>query len=84
KDVPNLDRLGFPIAEVDSQGQAIITKVEGSGGLLSEATCKEQLLYEIHQPNAYKTPDVTADFSNVYFEEIGPDKVAIYGGTGYE
>ncbi|MDO7459873.1 acyclic terpene utilization AtuA family protein [Acinetobacter baumannii] len=84
KDVPHLDRLGFPIAEVDSKGQAVITKVEGSGGLVSEATCKEQLLYEIHQPNAYKTPDVTADFSNVYFEQIGPDEVAVYGGTGYE
>ncbi|GAA5008450.1 DUF1446 domain-containing protein [Acinetobacter puyangensis] len=83
KDVPHLDRLGFPIAEVDSEGNAIITKVEGSGGFVTEATCKEQLLYEIHQPDAYLTPDVIADFSHVYFKALAPDQVAVYGAAGY-
>ena len=52
KDVAGLARLGFPIAEVDADGTAVITKVPGSGGRVSEATCKEQLLYEIHDPAA--------------------------------
>lgn len=82
KDVPNLARLGFPIAEVNSDGAAILTKVEGSGGLLSRATCTEQLLYEIQDPCAYLTPDVVADFSKVSFEELGPDRVLVHGGSG--
>src|SRR5262249_41215525 len=58
KDVPDLARLGFPIAEVDADGTAFVTKVAGSGGCVTAATCKEQLLYEIHDPAAYITPDV--------------------------
>lgn len=82
KDVANLARLGFPIGEVDEDGTVIITKVEGSGGQVTAATCKEQLLYEIHDPAAYLTPDVVADFSNVCVEEAGPDRVRISGATG--
>ncbi|MGA8741775.1 MAG: acyclic terpene utilization AtuA family protein [Terracidiphilus sp.] len=82
KDVPNLAHLGFPIAEVNSDGAAIFTKVEGSGGLLNRTTCTEQLLYEIQDPSAYLTPDVVADFSKVSFEELGPDRVLIRGGSG--
>ncbi len=82
KDVPNLAHLGFPIAEVNSDGAAILTKVEGSGGLLNRSTCTEQLLYEIQDPSAYLTPDVVADFSNVSFEELGPDRVLVHGGSG--
>jgi len=82
KDVPNLDRLGFPIAEVSADGSAILTKVAGSGGLLNRATCTEQLLYEIQDPAAYYTPDVIADFSQVAFEELGPDRVRISGASG--
>ncbi len=82
KDVPNLARLGFPIAEVAEDGAAVITKVAGSGGRITLATCKEQLLYELLDPAAYLQPDVTADLSGVRFAELAPDRIAVSGGTG--
>jgi hypothetical protein len=82
KDVPGLARLGFPIAEVDEDGSLVITKVAGSGGRVTEATCKEQLLYEIDDPGRYFAPDVIADFSGVTVTEVGPDRVSVRGGTG--
>jgi hypothetical protein len=82
KDVPDLARLGFPIGEVGEDGSLVITKVEGSGGAVTAQTCKEQLLYEVHDPARYLQPDVVADFSHVTVEEIGPDRVRISGGRG--
>jgi hypothetical protein len=82
KDVAGLARLGFPVAEVGEDGAAVITKVPGSGGAVTRATCTEQLLYEIHDPAAYVTPDVIADFSGVTFVEDGADRVAVHGATG--
>lgn len=82
KDVADLARLGFPIAEVDERGDCVITKVAGSGGAVTEATCKEQLLYEIHDPRRYLTPDVVADFSGVTVEAVGVDRVAVRGASG--
>jgi hypothetical protein len=84
KDIPDLARLGFPIGEVGEDGSLVITKVEGSGGAVTAQTCKEQLLYEVHDPTRYLQPDVTADFSQVMVEEIGRDRVRISGGRGSE
>ena len=83
KDVAGLARLGFPIGEVDEDGSLVITKVEGSGGKVSAATCKEQILYEIGNPGRYLTPDVVADFSEVTVAEVGPGRVRISGGKGH-
>jgi hypothetical protein len=82
KDVEGLARLGFPIGEVREDGDLIVTKVAGSGGSVTPATVKEQLLYEIHDPSQYLQPDVVADFSQVRVEEIGPDRVHVTGGRG--
>jgi hypothetical protein len=82
KDVPDPAHLGFPIAEVAEDGSFTISKVDGSGGLVNTHTCTEQLIYEIHDPTAYKTPDVVADFSKVNFEQKGKDCVAVAGFTG--
>ncbi|WP_053129351.1 acyclic terpene utilization AtuA family protein [Pseudomonas sp. MIACH] len=82
KDVDDLARLGFPLAEIDADGEAVITKVAGSGGRVSRATCTEQLIYEVHDPAAYLTPDVTADFSHVGFVEEAVNRVRAQGAGG--
>jgi hypothetical protein len=82
KDVQGLARLGFPIAQVQEDGTFVITKVPGSGGKVTLATCKEQLLYEIHNPAAYITPDVVADFTGVHFTEVGENEIKVTGGKG--
>ncbi|MCA8432228.1 acyclic terpene utilization AtuA family protein [Burkholderia seminalis] len=82
KDVPNLARLGFPIGEVAADGSVTITKVPHAGGRVSAATCKEQLLYEIHDPARYLQPDVVADFTRVAVAEEAIDRVRVTGGRG--
>jgi hypothetical protein len=82
KKVSGLEDLGFPMAIISENGDAIITKLPGSGGMVTKATCKEQLLYEIHDPAAYVTPDVVADFTDISLEEAGPDMIRVTGGAG--
>ncbi len=82
KVVPDLHRVGFPIAEVSENGEAVITKVEGTGGLVSEATVKEQLLYEVHDPNNYIEADVISDFGQIAIGQVGRDRVAVSGVRG--
>lgn len=82
KPVAGLARLGFPFADVDADAQAVLGKLEGSGGEVTTRTCTEQLLYEVADPSAYITPDVIADFSRVSFEQTAVDRVRVSGGTG--
>lgn len=82
KDVPAMARLGFPHAEVTSDGTAEIGKLAGTGGRIDAATVKEQVLYEIHDPSQYFQPDVVADFSRVSVKETGPDRVRVSGAGG--
>jgi hypothetical protein len=81
-DVPGLEELGFPLAEVQPDGTAVVTKLPGTGGRVDRLTCAAQLLYEIEDPAAYLQPDVTADFSNVVLRETGPDRVQAQGAGG--
>jgi len=82
KQVDGLAWVGFPYAEVRSDGSACITKLDGTGGRVDERTVKEQLLYEVHDPARYLTPDVTADFSTVSVAATGKDRVRIDGAGG--
>ena len=82
KEVPELWNVGFPILAVTEDGEYTVTKLPNAGGLVSEATVKEQLLYEIHDPARYLTPDVIADFSNVSVKAIDNDVVQVSGGSG--
>lgn len=82
KEVPELWNVGFPIMEVTENGEYHITKLANAGGLVSLATVKEQLLYEIHDPANYLTPDVIADFSSVQVEQVAKDVVKVFGGSG--
>lgn len=82
KDVPGVGHIGFPIAEVSEDGSVVITKVDGSGGLVTVDTCAEQICYEIHDPSKYITPDVVADFKEIRFTQDGKDRVKAEGATG--
>ena len=75
-------RMGYPIAEVSSDGSAVITKLPGTGGLVSLETVKEQMLYEIHDPGAYITPDVVLDLTSVCLRQVGVDRVSVKGARG--
>ena len=83
KDVPGLARLGYPIAEIDADGHCTITKPAGTGGYVDERTVKEQLLYELHDPAAYLTPDVVADITQARVTQAGPDRVRLEGVRGH-
>lgn len=80
--VPHLHRLGFPIAEFESADKAVITKHDSLGGLVSPATIKEQLVYEIGDPTRYVTPDCVSDFTTIELREIGANRVEVSGVRG--
>jgi hypothetical protein len=82
KDVPGFENVGFPIAEIARDASCVIGKADNTGGLVTERTVKEQLLYEVHDPAAYLTPDVAADISEAEVREIGRDRVALTGVRG--
>ncbi len=81
--MPDLARVGFPIAEIDAEGDCTITKGDGTGGCVDEHTVKEQLLYEVHDPAGYLTPDVVADITGVRVRQIAPDTVRLSGVRGH-
>jgi hypothetical protein len=83
KDVEGLENTGFPIAEIGADGNFLISKADGTGGRVDARTVKEQLLYEVHDPARYLTPDVIADLSRADVLETGPDRVALRGITGH-
>ena len=83
KDVPGMATLGYPIAEIDAEGDCTITKPAGTGGRIDQHTVKEQLLYEVHDPAAYLTPDVVADITQAQVTELGPDRVRLSGVRGH-
>lgn len=82
KEVPDIHNLGFPYGTINEKGEFILLKLSNTGGLLNSATTKEQLLYEIHDPARYLTPDVIVDFTEVFVEEKGINCVEVCGGKG--
>jgi hypothetical protein len=79
KDVPDLARLGFPYADVAADGAFCISKLEGSGGRVDLATCKEQLIYELHDPAEYITPDCVLDVTDLEMSQADQDRVRVWG-----
>ena len=80
--IPDLAHIGFPVAEVSEDGSAIITKPPGTGGRVNFDTVRQQLLYEVHDPHAYLSPDVVLDMSTIRLDDLGDDRVRISGATG--
>jgi len=82
KQVEGMAQLGHPYVDIHTNGEAIVSKVNGTGGVINLATAKEQLLYEVTNPHEYFTPDVIADFTKVQLQETTQNCVLAQGGTG--
>jgi hypothetical protein len=74
--------VGYPIAEIAPDGSFVLTKPEGSGGLVAVANVAEQIVYEIGDPTAYRTPDIDVDLTSVRLTQAGPDRVGVSGSAG--
>jgi hypothetical protein len=83
KDVEDLAFVGFPIAEIADDGSCLVTKPSGTGGCVNAHTVKEQLLYELHDPSTYKTPDVVADITEAEVDDLGNNRVRLFGVRGH-
>jgi hypothetical protein len=83
KDVPDVANAGFPIVEMHEDGTFIVTKAAATGGCVDRRTVTEQLLYEIHDPAAYLTPDVVADIMGAELTQAGPNRVQVTGVRGH-
>jgi hypothetical protein len=81
-EIPDYAHLGYPIAEVSADGKALFTKAPGTGGRISFDTLRQQLLYEVHNPHAYASPDVVLDMGTLHFDDQGGDRVQVTGATG--
>jgi hypothetical protein len=81
-ELPDPTHIGFPIAEVDADGSCVVTKPKGTGGRVDEGTVKEQLLYEIGDPDHYLSPDATVSFLGLRVKDLGGDRVKVDGATG--
>ena len=83
KSVPGMDCIGFPIAEIRADGSFSVFKAANTGGLVDDRTGREQILYEVHDPARYLTPDVTADITQATVTQEGPDRIRIEGIQGH-
>ncbi|WP_332776293.1 acyclic terpene utilization AtuA family protein [Polaromonas sp.] len=83
KAIPDLAHIGYPIAEVTQDGAALITKAPGTGGRINFDTVRQQLLYEVHDPHQYFSPDVVLDLSRVQLDDLGQDRVRLTGARGH-
>ncbi len=80
--IPDLANVGYPIVEASPDGSFVITKHPGTGGRITTAVIKEQLVYEMGDPKAYITPDCVADFTSIQLADDGPDRVRMFGIRG--